>query len=104
MIKVPEFVVGQQIAVTATFRNATTGALVDPTTVTWIVGEPDGTETSYVYGTDSEVTKSATGTYVGTIRVEQDGQHTSRWNGTGAAVASDEEWFTGQKSNLDAPI
>ena len=104
MIEVPEFVIGQQIASTVQFRNATSGSLVDPTTVTWIVRTPGGVETSYVYGTDAEVTKTGTGIYVGTIRVEEFGLYASHWNGTGAVVAADEEHFRGQRSSLDAPI
>lgn len=104
MIETPEFVIGQEITSTVTFRNRSTGALVDPTTVTWIIRTPAGIETSYVYGVASQVTKTTTGTYVGTIQVLGEGIHTSRWNGTGAAKGSDEEWFRGQKSNLEDPL
>lgn len=104
MIEVSEFAIGQQISSTVEFRNVTSGSLVDPTTITWKVRTPAGIETSYVYGVASEVTKTGTGIYVGTIRVQEFGLYASRWNGTGAVVASDEEHFRGARSSLDAPI
>lgn len=101
--RVPEFVVGQQITVTVTFRNRSTGVLVDPTTVTWRVRKPDGDEATYVYGVASQVTKTGTGTYVGTITVDQPGTFTSNWKGTGAVIGADEEHFEGHRSSMNSP-
>ena len=53
---------GDTRTITATFRNAA-GTLTDPTTVTFTVRTPTGTETAYVYGTDAEVVKGSTGVY-----------------------------------------
>lgn len=103
MREMPEFVIGQEITSTVKFRNKTTGALVDPTTVIWKWRTPSGVETTYTYGVDSEVTKTGTGEYVGTITILEYGTHASKWKGTGAAVGADEEWLKGQKSLLDAP-
>lgn len=47
---------------TVTFRNSS-GVLTDPGTVTFYLEDPTGIETSYVYGSDSEVTKVGTGVY-----------------------------------------
>ena len=37
--------------------------LVDPTSLTVKVTRPDGTSTTYVYGTDAAIVRTATGTY-----------------------------------------
>lgn len=42
----------------------TGGALADPDTLTVRLVAPDGTQIDYVYGVDTEVTRSSTGVYV----------------------------------------
>ena len=55
--------IGQQSVFTITFRDDD-GALVDPATVTciWKPG-PSAAETTYTFGTDSEISKNSTGVY-----------------------------------------
>lgn len=100
---VPEFVIGQEITSTVTFRSRASGALVDPTTVTWRVRKPDGNELTYVYGVAAQVTKTGTGIYVGKITVDQAGLFASNWKGTGAVIAADEDHFRGHESSLNSP-
>lgn len=55
------------------FQVKSTGTAFDPTVVKFEVTDPTGTVTNYVYGTDPEVTRNATGDYeleldVGTTR------------------------------------
>ena len=65
-----------------TYNDA--GALNDPSTVTLKVLVPSGTATDYVYGTDSEVVKDATGIYTGTIDTSNEGgTYTYEWVTTG---------------------
>lgn len=53
------------------FTFTANGVNADPDTVTFTLINPAGTSTNYVYGTDSEVSKSATGVY--NVRLLLDG-------------------------------
>lgn len=53
---------GTLVTVRGLFTNSA-GAAQDPSVVKLTVTEPDGTTTTYIYLTDDEVTKSATGDY-----------------------------------------
>lgn len=66
--------VGDRVEITTStvFQNAA-GTPFDPDTVTFEVKDPAGTTTSYVYGTDAEVTKNGTGDYSCTIDVDTAG-------------------------------
>ncbi len=55
---------GEPFVVTVTITNRASGAVVDPTGLSAITRSPDGTRTTYVYGTDDELTKTSTGIYV----------------------------------------
>lgn len=81
--------IGQQSVATATFRNDA-GTLADPSTVTFLFRTSAGVETDYVYGTDSEVTKTSTGVYEFTAPTyASTGPHYIRVKSTGL-VAADE--------------
>lgn len=102
--EVQEFTIGQQITSTVQFRNRTSGALADPTTITWTWRTPSGVETEYVFGTDAEVSQASVGIYVGTIMINEEGLFTSKWRGEGDVIAADEEHVRGARSSLDAPL
>ena len=70
----------------------TSGAATDPTTVTLIVQDPAGTETSYTYAA-GQVTKAATGSYYKEIQLNTSGTWHYRWVGTGACAAVDEGYL-----------
>lgn len=65
----------------------------DPTTVKCTIEEPDGTQTTYVYGTDPELEQTATGRYkveLDAIDAEtQAGVWHYRWWSEGTGKASD---------------
>lgn len=61
-LEITNYPEGTLVTAQGTFRNSA-GALADPTTVKVTVRKPDGTTTTYTYGTDSEVVKSSTGIY-----------------------------------------
>lgn len=79
---------GATMDIRVTFEDWANAA-TDPTTVTCTSLKPDGTETTYTYGTDSELTKSSTGNYMLTITASQPGQWGYRWltTGTGTTTA-----------------
>ena len=73
---------GDTKTVQATFKNAA-GSVTDPTTITVYLRHPDKTETSYVYLTNGEVTKSSTGVFLFTYRVTKGGTYYGAFVGTG---------------------
>lgn len=70
--------IGSPIAMKVNFKDES-GNDYDPAVVTLRVLDPCGTETSYVYGTDDEVTRTDSGNYVGTIRPDSAGRWRRRW-------------------------
>ena len=88
--------IGKKIAVNGYFRTgSSTGTLTDPTTVVLRYEDPSGTETTLTYGTSpaSDIDKTATGTYVAYITIDEAGTWYYRWIGTGAVVAQEEGTF-----------
>lgn len=69
------------------------GTAIDPTTLTCKIRKPDRTVTTYVYGTDVELVKSATGTYYVYFSVTLDGVHRYRFSSTGTGQAANEAEF-----------
>lgn len=65
----------------------------DPTTITFKIREPDGTVTTYVYGTNSELVKDATGKYHVDWTVAKAGRHIVRWEGDGSLITAEEAEF-----------
>lgn len=65
-------------------------ALADPTSVSFVVEDPSGNVTTYVYGVDGEVTRESVGRYVLTLIVINPGNTGVRATGTGNIVASAE--------------
>lgn len=75
------------------------GTLTDPTTVTFSITEPDGTQTTYVQGIDDEAVKDSTGVYYVDWTITQAGRHYWKWTGTGTVITAEEESFTVRKGN-----
>lgn len=59
----------------------------DPTTVTFKTIDPFGAEISYVYGTDSEVTRIDSGNYAADVTPDNSGRWLFRWSTTGGVIA-----------------
>ena len=76
----------------ATFKNSA-GAAADPTAITFFMREPDGVLTTYVYLTNAQLVKSATGIYYVDWTFAKAGRHGMRWEGTGALVSSEQSDF-----------
>jgi hypothetical protein len=91
---IPTFDIGDAVDVQMLFySDAAKTTLADPTAVSLRVRKPDGTATDYSYGGAGTVTKSATGTYVQLITVDQAGRWWFRWAGTGAVATVEESEF-----------
>ena len=65
------------------------GTPVDPTIVTFEVTEPDGTKTTYTYGTDPEVVRLGTGLYYAEPMFDAPGDWEFWWYGAGNYVCAD---------------
>lgn len=91
--------VGDTVRVWGTFKAATfavasgvpsaTYALTDPTTVSLVVQEPDGTRTTYTHA-GGGVTRHSSGVFYRDIALAAAGEWALRWVGTGAAAATEE--------------
>jgi hypothetical protein len=68
------FQVGDKVVITSTFTDpAASDALVDPSVVTYKVKNPNGSTSTYTYGTDSEAAKTSTGIYTLKINITMAG-------------------------------
>jgi hypothetical protein len=65
----------------------------DPTTITFIREEPDGTMTTYTEASP-EVAQLATGVWSCTVTVDMAGREIWRFEGSGACIAVAEDAFT----------
>jgi hypothetical protein len=92
-----QFDLGDLVQVDADFTTQATGAVIDPTTVSVSVLDPDRKLTTYVYVTDVEVVKDATGSYYLRINANKAGRWYYRWFSTGTGQAAGERSFTVKK-------
>lgn len=92
------YTLGTQIRLTATFEVS--DVATDPTAVTFKVRVPAGTITTYVYGVDAQLVKSATGVYYVDYTTANEGIHAWRMAGTGTVVAAEEQQFTVKDSRF----
>lgn len=92
------YTLGSQVRLSATFE--VNGVATDPTTVTFKVRAPSGTVTTYVYGTDVQLVKSATGVYYVDYTTAAEGLHAWRMAGTGTAVGAEEQQFVVRDSRF----
>lgn len=95
-----EYDIGDSIKLytTTPFTDKSTDTATDPDVVRFRVRKPDGTVTSYVYGTDAEVVRDGTGDYHMLVRPAAGEQGTWRWRieaetSTGVAMAAEEALF-----------
>lgn len=85
---------GTSLRLTVSFTDAD-GTAVDPDTVTFSTFSPGGTSTDYVYDTDDEVGRSATGSYYADISPGESGRWHFRWltTGTGTSIATEGDFI-----------
>lgn len=66
------------------------GNAADPTGVTFKMREPDGVETTYIYGADAELVKESVGNYQVGWTFNKSGRHIFRFAGAGAVAAAEQ--------------
>lgn len=81
------YTVGSLVQLTATFTTVASGADTDPTTVTFTIRKPDGTQTT------PSVTHVSTGVYQTNVSIDQAGTWRWRATGTGAVQAQQDSLF-----------
>ncbi len=83
-----EYAEGNIVRLTGTFTDADDVAL-DPTVVKAVIERPDGTKTTYTYGTDPELTRSSEGVYkISLDTTGFPGVWLYRWYSTGTGQAA----------------
>jgi hypothetical protein len=90
---------GDLTRLSVTFRNAA-DTPTDPTTVTFTIKTPTGTETTYIYGVDAEVVKESAGVFHVDVMLTEPGVWVWSWVGTGAVAQTDEGQFWVQPSDI----
>lgn len=90
---VDRYLIGQvvRISVAATDADATAA---DPGGLALLVKSPDGTITTYTYGTAAEVVRTATGAYHADIALDTAGTWRWRWEATAPNAGADEGALT----------
>jgi hypothetical protein len=86
-----EYNIGDKRRLTATFKDIN-DVLTDPTDITFLMKEPDGTKTTHLSG-GGIVTASSTGVWYVDWTVTQEGIHNYEFKGTGAVVTAEESSF-----------
>ncbi len=80
--------VNDAVTLYAAFRVRATGVLTDPTTVTFTISTPSGVDTSYTYA-GTTVTKDSTGRFSKQITVDEAGEWSVAFVGTGAVAKTE---------------
>lgn len=93
---------GTPVRLTNSYTDAS-GNAVDPTTVTIKVMSPSGVESSYVYGTDDEMGRSAAGIYYADITTDRGGRWFYRWitSGSGTTIANEGDFIVQMSPFVD---
>ncbi len=89
--------VGDKVRCTGTFETAA-GTDTDPSAVYCRVKTPSGTTTTYTYGVDAALVKSATGIYYVDVSITEAGTWHYRFYSTGTGQAAGEESFVAKDS------
>lgn len=94
------FQIGDVARLSAAFTDANAAA-ADPGGVQFKIREPDGTVTTYVYGTDAQLVKDSTGNYHVDWLIDQAGRHRYRFAGVASGQAAAESEFRAQPSRVE---
>lgn len=92
---------GATARLSAAFTDPETTAPLDPTGVQVTVKKADNSDpATYVFGTDSEVTKQSVGNYRAELPADVPGKWSYRWEGAGVTVAVGQGDFTVEATNV----
>ena len=86
MSNLTEYDIGDTVRLSCTFTVGST--VTNPTTQSVVVTKPDGTSTTY-----STPTQDSTGVFHQDVVVDQSGEWTAQWTGTGAVAAASANRF-----------
>ena len=86
-----EYNIGDKRRLTGTFRDINS-VLTDPTDITFLIKEPDGTKTTHLSG-GGVVTALSLGVWYVDFTILQSGLHNYEFKGTGAVVTAEESSF-----------
>lgn len=92
--------VGTKVRLSAAFTDIDDAAQ-DPGGVQFKIREPDGTVTTYVYGTDAEVVRDSLGNFHVDWLIASAGRHRYRFAGVTSGQAASESAFRADNSGLD---
>lgn len=82
------------------FRDPHNGQLVDPATVRFRWKTPADVETTWIYGTDPELTKDSVGLYTAAVDLNAPGVWRFRWETGGTHQGADEFALTVEASSF----
>jgi hypothetical protein len=93
-----------EIRLTVSFTNSA-GTAIDPATVTFETWSPSGFVSTYVYLTDSAVTKLSTGNYAADIVPGEAGRWHYRWktSGAGTVIVQEGDFIIQNSKFVDSP-
>lgn len=94
-----DFVAGETCRFSVALADIT-GAASDPGALRFKLRDPDGTTTTYVYGTDVEVVRSALGAYHADIALASAGVWVYRWESDAPNPGAAEGRVVVQRSSL----
>lgn len=77
-------------------------AAADPTTISFVITEPDGVVVTYVYLTAEELVKDSTGNYHVDYAISKAGRHSFKFVGTGDVVSTQQSEFYVRKVIVQA--
>lgn len=80
--------VGDVARVTGNFYDASDN-FADPAALSFVFKDPSGNSVTYVFGTDAELVKSATGVYYVDVDCDEVGDFHYRWVATGSGQGSE---------------
>lgn len=83
---------GDLVRCIGTFKDLD-GAALDPTSVTFKLENPSGAVTTYVYGIDAQLVKTATGIYRVDVDASSPGRYWYKFYSTGTGQAAEEKDF-----------
>lgn len=81
------FADGSIVRARVTYTDPDTGVVTDPAGVSVVIRAPDGTKTTYIYGTDNELVRESAGVYHVLITLSQVGTYKWKWTGTASEQA-----------------
>ena len=96
-----KFNVGALPLLEGNFQDLEGGQQLDPTSVAFFMKEPDGTATSYVFGTDPELVRDSVGKFHVAWPITQSGVHHYRYESTGIGQAAKQAQFTAEASKAN---